>query len=44
MRPFLNDRVSELRASALRAVRQTMIHREAIQLLKDLQIDIFIVQ
>ncbi|KAI8055952.1 Rapamycin-insensitive companion of mTOR, N-term-domain-containing protein [Syncephalis plumigaleata] len=39
-----NDRVSELRASALRVVRQTMIHREAIQLLKDLQIDIFIVQ
>ncbi|RKP22381.1 Rapamycin-insensitive companion of mTOR, N-term-domain-containing protein [Syncephalis pseudoplumigaleata] len=44
VRPFLNDRVSELRAATLRTIRQAMIHREAIQLLKDLQIDLFIVQ
>ncbi|KAI9599428.1 Rapamycin-insensitive companion of mTOR, N-term-domain-containing protein [Syncephalis fuscata] len=44
VRPFLNDRVSELRASALRTVKCAMVNREAIQLLKDLQIDIFVVQ
>ncbi|RKP05819.1 Rapamycin-insensitive companion of mTOR, middle domain-containing protein [Thamnocephalis sphaerospora] len=44
VRPYLNDRVTEIRAAALRAVRFAIVNATAIQMLRRLRIDIFIVQ
>jgi hypothetical protein len=44
VRPSLNDRMTGIRAAAIRVVRYVMVDVETIKLLRQLRIDIFIVQ